>query len=265
MKRKLGINAHCLNGVTELEALPLIKAAGFESVFIASYQAEPVKALKEKTNELGLELEFIHAPFKGINNLWLPGDDYLGLYNKLIETIDAAGDNDIPKVILHLSSSWTPPAICDLGMARYDALVQRAKEKGVVLAVENLRVVGNVAYFVDHYANENTVRFCYDCGHEHCYTKTVSWLDIFTNKVCCTHIHDNMSRDLWDKDCNPDTHLLPFDGTFDYAQMIRKMDTYGYTGNLTLEVTRSKDEYKHMSNEEFLQTCYERLLRISKM
>ena len=72
MKRKLGINALCLVETTELDALPLIKAAGFESIFIMAYQAEEVKSIKEKADELGLEIAFIHAPFERINEMWLP-------------------------------------------------------------------------------------------------------------------------------------------------------------------------------------------------
>ncbi len=263
MKRKLGINAHCLKGISERDALPLIKKAGFDSVFIASWQQEPVRKLKERADELGLELEFIHAPFGKINDMWLSEEDPY-ILEAMMQTIDSASANNIPIVIIHVSSGWKPP-FTEVGLDRYDRLVQHAKEKGVKVAFENLRVTGNVAYFTELYYDNDAVGFCYDCGHEHCYTKTVCWPDIYTTQICCTHIHDNFSRPLEDRTCNPDTHLLPFDGTYDYEKMMRKLDEYGYTGNLTLEVTQDKEEYRHLTAEEFLQTCYERLLRISQM
>lgn len=265
MERKLGINANCLHDLTELEALPLIKEAGFENFFTGAYRREDVAVLKETADKLDLTYEFIHAPFRGINEMWMPGMGYLTMYNAMKESIDAAALYQIPYVITHVSSGWTPPEITDMGLARYDDLVIYAKEKGVIVAFENLRMVGNLSYFSDRYAGMDNVRFCFDVGHENCYTKTVKWLDIFTNRVCCTHIHDNMGRPLYDKTGDPDTHLLPFDGNCDYAEMMRKLDFYGYTGSLTLEVGQHVPAYQKLSPKEFLATCYERLTKIAKM
>ena len=265
MKRKLGINALCLVETSELEALPLIKAAGFESIFIMAYQAEEVKAIKESADELGLKIEFIHAPFERINEMWLPGYDYHFIFDKMKESIDTAAEFEIPQVVIHLSSGWRAPQICDVGLERFDALVRYAKDMGVRLAIENLRAVGNVAYFTDRYAGEEMVSFCYDCGHENCYTKTVSWLDIFTNRVSCTHIHDNVSHPLEERVGNPDRHLLPFDGTCNYDRMMEKLNLYGYEDTLMLEVTHDREEYSHLTSEEFLKTAYDRLLRLSEM
>ena len=47
--------------------------------------------------------------------------------------------------------------------------------------------------------------------------------------------------------------------------MMRKLDEYNYTGTLMLEVFQSMDKYKMMSQKEFLDTCYERIVKISKM
>lgn len=265
MKRKLGINIHHFNGTGLLDALDLIRSVGFETFFTGPVSNEQAAAVKEKADRLGLEYEFIHAPFAGINDMWHSGMGYLTIYNGIKESIDVAANNGIRSVITHVSSGWNAPAINDIGLARFDELVLYAKEKGVILAFENLRVLGNLAYLVDRYAHVDNVRFCFDCGHEHCYTKTVSWLDIFVDKVICTHIHDNHSRTMEDKVSDGDEHLLPFDGTYDYAQMIRKMDQYNYTGSLMLEVNNFLPKYKHMSAEEFAATAYERIKKISEL
>ena len=115
--------------------------------------------------------------------MWLEGDAYLEVYNGMIDAIDAAAACNVPIVILHVSSGWDTPEINDLGLSRYDAIVDYAEKKGVIAAFENLRKTGNVAYFVDRYENRDCVKFCYDNGHEHCYTKTVCWMDIFTHNV----------------------------------------------------------------------------------
>ena len=265
MKRKLGIIACCLDGVSEVDALEKIKAAGFESIFTSAYKDAEVREIKKKADELGLTCEFIHAPFHHINEMWTPGIGYVEVFDYMKESIDTAAKNGIPTVITHVSSGWNPPAVNDLGLARYDELVLYARERGVVLAFENLRLLGNLACLVDRYEKLDNVKFCFDCGHEHCYTKTVSLMDVFTTRVICTHIHDNHGRALEDKTTDGDEHLLPFDGTYDYEKMMRKLDEYGYSGTLMLEVFQNTETYKSMGHEAFLATCYERIKKISQM
>jgi sugar phosphate isomerase/epimerase len=265
MKRKLGILANCLYGVSALAALEKIKDAGFETFFTDEYRYADVAPIKERADALGLEYEFIHAPFHSINEMWKPGVGYLTVFDYMKESIDTAAACDVPAVITHVSSGWNAPQVNDLGLARYDELVIYAREKGVTLAFENLRMLGNLACLVDRYESLSHVRFCFDCGHEHCYTKTVKLMDVFTNRVCCTHIHDNHGRPFDDKVNDHDEHLLPFDGTYDYEQMMRKLDEYGYAGSLMLEVAQNREEYRRMTHEAFLSTCYERIRRISEL
>ena len=265
MKRKLGIVAECLEGVAPYDALDKIKEAGFEAFFTGEYRLNEVKRIKEKADILGLSYDFIHAPFHNINEMWTSGMGYIEVMDYMKESIDTASKCGIPYVITHVSSGWHPPFVNDMGLSRYDELVSYAKEKCVTLAFENLRLLGNLTCLMDRYEKMDNVKFCFDCGHEHCYTKTVSMLDIFTNKVCCTHIHDNFSRELEDRVGNYDLHLLPFDGNYDYEKMMRKLDKYGYSGTLMLEVFQNIGDYSKMSHKEFLDTYYERILRISNL
>ena len=263
MERKLGIISECLQGVPATEASPLIKEAGFDCYFTGIYQPNEVEKVKKVGDNLGLSCDFIHAPFKGINNMWLAGMDYLDIDRKMKTSIDAAAACGIPTVIAHLSSGWKAPEITDLGLARFDALVEYADARKVNIAVENLRKIGNLAYFVDRYENMPYVGYCYDFGHEHCYTKTVSWMDIFCKKVIATHIHDNFGRGEEKTEISPDTHLLPFEGNIDYARIMRKLDEYEFEGSLVLEVNNAR--HREMSHQDFLATCFERIQRISKM
>ena len=265
MERKLGIIANCLEGVSAYDALDKIKEAGFETFFTNEYKSMDVKRIKKKADILGLTYEFIHAPFHNINQMWTSGMGYIEVMDYMKEAIDSASENDIPYVITHVSSGWNPPAVNDMGLNRYDELVLYARDRGVTLAFENLRLLGNLTCLMDRYEKMDNVKFCFDNGHEHCYTKTVSLLDVFTTKVCCTHIHDNFSRKLEDRVGDFDLHLLPFDGNYDYEKMMRKLDKYGYCGSLMLEVFQSIGDYSKMSDEEFLNTCYERIVKISNM
>lgn len=267
MKRKLGINIDCMSGaLDEMTTLKLAGERGFEVFTTSAREISVMTAIKEKAVELGMEFPFLHSPFGGINNMWVEGEAYRNVYDGIISSIDVAAACDVQSVVLHVSSGWHPPHVNDLGLSRYDALVEYAASKGVTLAFENLRVVGNLACLIDRYEQNENVRFCYDCGHEHCYTKTVNWIDIFTDKIIATHIHDNLSRPFGDKSQDPDSHWLPFDGTFDYHRMMRQLDKYGYAGPLVLEVYRGvREDYKNFSPEEFIATSYDRITRISKL
>ena len=267
MKRKLGINTDCFRGdVDDLQTLALAKEVGFESITTGLTEKGAVCALKDKATALGVDFPFLHAPYRGINAMWEPGDDYLALYNGMCEAIDSAAAAGVAGVVTHVSSGWQAPPVGDLGLSRYDALVDYAAERGVILAFENLRMVGNLACLADRYAGRDNVRFCLDIGHEHCYTKTVQWMDIFTDRLFCTHIHDNMGRPFHDRVNDFDHHLLPFDGTCNYHRMMAKLDEYGFTGALTLEVFRSvREDYMAMSAEAFLATAYDRIKRISAL
>ena len=177
-------------------------------------------------------------------------------------SIDSAAAAGVPIVVVHVSSGWFPPQICDLGFARFDGIVEYAISKGVKVAFENLRKFGNHAAIMERYEKISEVGFCYDCGHEHCYTETVDFLSIYGKRTFCTHIHDNPGRDKEDVLKDTDYHLLPFDGNIDYADMMTRIEKTGYTGSLTLEVTK-ENIYKEMSDDDFLGTAYERILKIS--
>ena len=263
MKRKLGIIAEAIAGEDSVQTLDRIAAVGFESTFTGRCDILSVEKLAKKAQKLGLDMEFIHAPFAGINAMWYPGNEYETIYAGMIEAIDSAAATGINAVVAHISSGWNAPEICDVGLKRYDDLVEYAAKKNVIVAFENLRKVGNVSYFADRYEKTGNVKFCYDCGHEHCYTETVCFPDIFRSRMIFTHIHDNFGRDKANPMGDHDMHLLPFDGNVDYAKMMRKLDEHNYKGSLMLEVFSGC--YPDMKPDEFISTAFERIKRISAM
>jgi sugar phosphate isomerase/epimerase len=269
MKRKLGIFSNCLCclGVSELEALPKIKAAGFDCFDTGEYTMAGVAPLVERGKEIGLECESIHAPFMQGNEIWTHGTKHIQVMDEYKECIDTAANLGIPYVVIHLLTGLGAPQFSDVGFERMDAIVDYAVKRGVTIAFENLIRVGLVAIAADRYEKIPNVRFCYDFGHEHCYSgyaysPDLQWLDIFTDRVVTTHVHDNDGFfDVLDRET--DLHLLPFDGNIDYQKVIDKMDHYGYKGSLVLETWANRRP--ELSGEEFLALCYERLSRLANM
>lgn len=264
MERKLGIEAHCLPGVEKKLTLEKIKQAGFDTFFTARESVENAVALREKAEQLGLTYDFIHAPFGGTNDLWLPGLEYYKLYQSILSSIDAAAAAGVPTVVVHVTSGWWPPHISDIGLARFDGIVEYALKKNVKIAFENIRKIGNLAAIMDRYERVENVGFCFDNGHEFCYTGNVKLLDLYGTRTLCTHIHDNYGRDKNDIWLDADYHLVPFDGCYDYADMMMRLNRDGYQGSLTLEINKKKP-YEEMADDAWLAMVYERLARISKM
>ena len=264
MERRLGIISSCVREIPEVDALALIQNAGFSSFFSSerATDMQSVTKIRKRADELGLRYEFLHAPFQGVNAMWEDGEASLRFLQGVLDSIDSASENGVPAIVLHVSSGWHPPQINDIGLARYDKIVEYGEKKGVVIAFENLRKLGNHAYLMQRYENSPFVKFCFDNGHEHCYTETVPYLDLFGKKLFCTHIHDNFGRPA-DKDADGDLHLLPFDGNYDFKKMIRKLDEYGYTGTLMLESGNWNERYTDISPENFLKTAYERAKKLS--
>ncbi len=262
MKHSLGIMADCITGEDVLVTLERIKKVGFDTVFVSSSSVDRSVEIKQKADELGLITEFIHAPFKGINDMWANDDSVPEILTQIKHTVDVAAEAGVPVIILHVSSGWKSPEICDKGLARFDEVIDYAEEKGVVVALENLRRVGNISYLVDRYEDRSCVRFCYDSGHEHGYTVYASFPDIFRDRIICTHIHDNLG--LEHNPENPDLHLLPFEGNINYKDMMKRLHKYSYKGPLSLEVWTGK-RYADRDPDEFLRDCYKRIKKISKL
>ena len=263
MKQKFGIELECLKykDLSNKTVIGLIKEAGFDSVFSNKFDIAEVTDIKNEASKKGLDVEFLHAPFRGVNDFWCAGLDFLPLKKNIIASIDSAKENGIPVVVMHVDSGWNPPKICDTGLNRFDALVEYADKKGIKIAFENIRNFGTLAAMMQRYRDLDCVGYCYDCGHEHCYTKTVRFTDLFPGKILCTHIHDNMGKDGRP---DPDDHLMMFDGNIDYADMMKRLREAGYEGTLTVELEKN-DRYSHMTDSEYLKAAYERIVKISKM
>ncbi len=270
MKNSLGIYSGCIKPdkygkvFNETETLKIIKDVGFDSFFTNQYSLNNVKELKTMADKLGLEFTSIHAPFKGINDIWKDGEDYKFIYNGLIKTIDSASEFNVPTIVMHVSSTWRPPKICDLGFNRLDEIVDYSIKKGVKIAFENLRVKEYLDMVMARYKTVKSVGFCYDFGHESCFDGSKNlYLPKYGERLIATHIHDNVGRTIIDDTIHDDKHYLPLDGNIDYKTIFDNLKTIGYNGPLTLEVVNdAKSSYKELTPQEFVFLAYERLNKI---
>ena len=255
--RELGINVRVKTLDPDQAHVNIIRQAGFTKVFSSPPQLRDLPHLPELVHAAGLEFETLHAPFNHMNDIWLPEDN--GMLSELLDTVDKCVEVNAPIAVVHLSSGMTPPPPTDLGRERFIRLVEYAAKKSVKIAFENQRMLGNISWAFEEFQNTDEVGFCWDCGHEGCFTPGREYMPLFGHRLICTHIHDN------NQIFNQDLHRLPFDGTIDFSRVAHHLRTSGYTGPLTLEIKGMQELYTPLTAEEFFHKAAESLRRLDAM
>ncbi len=246
--RKIGINTRATRGLEYEDYVKAISELGFEATFTGVWDDQTMDMLTNLFARYGIAYEFIHSPFHHINDMWLDTEEGEQMHREILQSIDLCARLGVPVDVIHLSSGNTPPSISELGQKRYAELVEHAEKKNVLLAFENLRKLANVAWAMETFADSPNVGFCWDCGHELCFTPDIEFMRLFGKKLLCTHIHDNRGISCIDD------HYLPFDGKLDYNRFAEHIRNSGYTGTLTLEVSQHHDDrYQDFSPMEFLE------------
>ncbi len=228
--RLIGINYCSFYGLSPDEFARNIKAVGFGATFTEAHDLTDAEAYAKAFYENGIAWETVHAPFDGINNIWRESDDGDIILAKMKRTVDICADFSIPTAVIHLSSGEKAPSISDIGKRRFSSLVEYSAKRNVNLAFENQRKLANIAWVFEEFSDVPTVGFCWDVGHEGCFTPGREYMPLFGNKLVCMHIHDNDGR------YNHDLHQIPFDGSLDFYRVARHIGKYGFAGTLMLEI-----------------------------
>ena len=260
MERTLGCIPHGKTADEKIEALRIIKDVGFTHYFIgvSNDKKDDAERIMNAARNIGLELDEVHCMWTRINHIWY--DDPHGEVptDMMLETLDFCAQHDVPIMVIHDSSGRTAPDMSNAGLARFRRIFEAGNEKGVKIAVENLRRTNNTAR-IFHENKDIPVYHCWDSGHENCYTPGVEHLALFPGKQVCTHIHDN--RGIF----TVDDHYLPFDGTIDWAKKAALLKAANYEGVLTLEVERRAAPYTDWSDEKCYREAFARISKIAEM
>ncbi len=260
--RKLGINIDpgVIWGVEPFARA--VAAAGFDCVFTMGTDAEYVSRISSLCRETGMEYESLHAPFHGINAMWFNDEAAEEMLAKLCLSVDLAAQHEIPIVVAHLSSRDDAPHVTDAGIENFIRFVDYAKQKGVKVAFENQRKLGNIAVIFELFENDPFVGFCWDVGHEKCFAYGREYMPLFGKRCIYTHIHDNHCAHEGDE------HLMPFDGAIDYEKTALQIAKAGYRGTLTLELALPEDtgdRYADLTAPEYAQMAFAAVDRIRQM
>ena len=257
--KKIAVVIHNNNeNVTVSETIDAIKKAGFKDVFVQWYNKEWEYSQEEQlkyARKQGLNIIFAHLGYKNINDLWKECDEENKLVENYKKDIKICKQNNIPMVVMHLTSKKVAPNYNEIGLERIREIVNYAKELDIKVAFENTKIKGYLEYVIQNLDNDN-VGICYDAGHCHVHFNDEFPYEMFKNKIFAVHLHDNDKSD--------DLHLLPFDGTIDWEKVIKKLWDCNYEGPITLEPCYRYD-YLNLTLDEFYKKAYEVGKKISNM
>lgn len=241
---------------TPQETIYAIKKAGFDGAFVQWYNKEWNFSQQEQLTlcrKLGLEVPFVHLGYSGINNIWLEGEKGERLIENYLRDLDSCKANQIEMVVMHTTSKSIAPEPNIIGIKRLQKIVDYAESLNIKIALENTKIWGYLEYIFAHIKNDN-LGICYDAGHCHChFNDKFSW-DLFKNKIFAVHLHDN--------DKSGDLHLLPFDGTINWQNVIDNLKKANYSGPIILE-SCYQNNYTNMTISDFYKLSFTKAKQIN--
>lgn len=245
--------------VSPKETIDAIYNAGFKNVFVQYYHRDNLEFDELKQidycRELGLNIIFCHLGYKNINEIWIEGENGEKVTNEYIKDLQLMKEKQINMVVMHLTTHKEAPMYNEIGLERIKKIVKNAKKLGIKIAFENTRKQGYLEYVLSNIKDEN-IGICFDSGHYHVHFDDKFDYEFFKDRYFAVHLHDNDKSD--------DLHLLPFDGTINWKEVLLELKKNNYNGPMTLELCYRYD-YLNQSIEDFYQEGYKRALKLEEI
>lgn len=120
----------------------------------------------------------------------------------------------------------------DAARRSIDTLLRTAEPLGIRLALEvipnDLSTAEALAHFIGDVLDGAPVGVCFDFGHAHLAGDVVEQIETVAEYLTASHVHDNHGR--------RDEHLIPFEGTIDWAAALTTIQKVGYDGSVMFEL-----------------------------
>lgn len=231
-----------------------IASHGFEAIEVFAtrthfdyHSASAIGELQEWLADTGLELHSVHAPITDsyVGGHWGPPltvasaepDRRARAVAESEQALYVARRIPFSTLVLHLGLPRTQsaePADSNRDAARrsVEELQRAASRLGVRVAVEvipnDLSRAGSLVHLVEDDLEASDVGVCLDVGHAHMDGDVLDAIEAVSGHLIATHLHDNRGRN--------DDHLVPFDGTIDWAAVMTAMQKVGYDRTLVFEI-----------------------------
>ena len=235
------------------EHLVEIAAHGFDAIELFALgshfdvtDAAAVARLAEWLDDTRLTLSGVHAPTADAytdgqwrGTLSIASSDATARARAVEATkaaVDLAAALPYPSLPLHLGVPGHLPMANDdeAGAVRasLDELIPYAAARGVQVALEvqtnRLSTPDALVALIEDAADWPPVGICLDTGHARLLGDPVDAIESASGFITCTHINDTRG--------SRDDHLVPYDGSIDWARTLLAFQKVGYAGPWTFEL-----------------------------
>ena len=273
---KLGMELHKDIGLPFPDQIRLLRQTGFEAFFAYWTPDMDVAELRRTADEEGMYFQSLHAPAGiGARHLWYRSEETGQHMDIFLRCLRDCAEYNVPIMVLHSFYGFDLHEPTGLGLENYGIIAAEARRLGVKLALENLEGEEYLAALLKHFADDPNVGFCWDCGHESCYThRDLMAVPYHGSKLMCTHLNDNLGTRAFDGELTglDDLHLLPFDGIIDWEGVADRLNRWNYDDVLMFELKpgslpgrRENDAYGRMTPEEYVTAAYMRCCRVAAL
>ena len=268
MMKQFGVSTHLYHGERlHREHLIEIAAHGFEAVEVFAtrshfdyHDTAAIQALAEWLHDAQLQLHSVHAPIVDslVNDKW--GRAYSTatrdsaarqtMMHEMERALEIARHIPFTYFVVHLGipAAQKPGPddnSRDAALRTVEDLHRLAEPLGVKLALEvmdnNLSTAPVLVNILENDLEGLDIGICMDVGHAHMLGDTAEAVEIASEYLSTTHIHDNRRQ--------KDDHLVPFEGSINWGATIMELEKIGYDGVLMYEV-RNAD-----SPRQVLERC----------
>ena len=254
---RFGISTHLYHDQRlSRDHLAQVAAYGFEAIELFAtrthfdyHDAAAAMTLAQWLRETGLTLHSIHLPIADS----LKGDQWGTAFStafgdnarRQVAVAEATAALAISRTlpfrfaVLHLG---TPTAHAGAGdnsraaaVRSLEEISRAAEPFGVRIAVEvipnDLSSAATLVTLLERDFDDTSVGLCMDFGHAHLMGDVPDAIETAAEHLITTHVHDNRRRD--------DDHLVPYNGSINWASALVTMRKIGYDGIYLMELANT--------------------------
>ena len=236
----------------EYKAIELIKQAGFDGIDYTFFDCEErlgdnyieyAKELRKHLDNVGIECVQAHAPSYALK--YSPDYDIsMQEYLWMVHSVETAAILGAKSIVVHSISVPKGVDFKEYNLRFYKNLIPYCEKFGIYLAVENMYEKGvkrrcmksklgspeELNGMIEKINSPRAVA-CIDIGHAAVTGyEPEDFIDGVKNEYIKTlHVHDN--------DYIGDCHYLPYEGEFNWNEIIKALKRAGYNGDMSLEIT----------------------------
>lgn len=220
-----------------------VAAHGFDGVELFAQRAHfdysdprAVAELSEWLDDTRLGLAAVHAPVEESIASTIASTREQAVAETLV-LVDLAAVLPFPHLVLHVGAPDLSalPTDNDANAARrsLEAILERAEAAGVKVALEvmanRLSTPEALVALIDEVLDTDAAGICLDVGHARLLGDPVDAIETASGHVVMAHVHDTRGA--------RDEHLVPYDGSIDWARTLLAFQKVGYAGPWTFELS----------------------------